>query len=100
MRNTVPIDGCVLLEWTVSGHFQEVASCGRGEDDVTCSRDEMCVLISLATAHSTSPLNVPVRAHTSTCVYISYVPAQSVFNAVHPYSNALNALTAAGLVAM
>ena len=100
MRNTVPIAGCVLLEWTVSGHFQEAASCGRGEDDVTYSRDETCVLISLATAHSTSPLSVPVRSHTGTCVCISYVPAQSVFNAVHPNLIALNALTAAGLVLM
>ena len=77
---------------------REAASCGTGEDDVSCSRDETCFLISLVTAHGTSPLSVPVQAHMRTCVCISYVPAQSVFNAVHPYSNALNAVTAAGLV--
>ena len=66
----------------MSGHSQEAASCGRGQDDVSCSRDMTCVLFSLARAHGTSPLGVPVQAHAGTCVCISYVPAQSVFNAV------------------
>ena len=76
----------------MSGHSREAASCGSGEDDVSCSRDETCFLICLVTAHGTSSLSEPVQSHMRTCVCISYVPAQSVFNAVHPYSNVLNAL--------
>ena len=92
----------------MSGHSQEAAF-GEGVNmhDMSCSRDETCVLISLATAHATSPLGVPVRSHTGTCVCISYVPAQSVYNTVqNPYSNVVcrfdseYALTAAGLVVL